>query len=156
MATLPNDIKTNYPLPAYNYRVEIAGKNYAFSDVSGLSVQIETTTYKQSPTENGKAGPVILHMPAQRQPATISLKRGLINNSDIRALYSWISQTQVNVIEKKDIFVRLLDEAGEPVLSWKVLNAFPKQLDAPTFTANSNEVAIESMTLMADAVVLES
>ena len=156
MATLPSDIKTNYPLPAYNYRVEIAGKNYAFSDVSGLSIQIETTTYKQSPTENGKAGPSIMYMPAQRQPATISLKRGLINNSDIRALYSWISQTQVNVIEKKDIFVRLLDEAGEPVLSWKVLNAFPKQLDAPTFTANSNEVAIESMTLMADAVVLES
>lgn len=156
MATLPTDIKTNYPLPAYNYRVEIAGRNYAFSDVSGLNIQFETTTYKQSPTENGKAGPVIMYMPAQRQPATISLKRGIINNTDIRALYSWISQTQVNVIEKKDIFVRLLDEAGEPVLSWKILNAFPKQLDAPTFTANSNEVAIESMTLMADAVVLES
>jgi phage tail-like protein len=62
----------------------------------------------------------------------------------------------VNVIEKKDIFVRLLDEAGQPVLSWKVLNAFPKQLDAPTFTANSNEVAIEAMTLMADGVVLET
>jgi phage tail-like protein len=156
MATNPNDIKTGYPLPAYNYRVEIGGKNYAFSDVSGLSIQIETHTYKQSPVENGKAGPVILHMPAQRQPATISLKRGLINNSDIRALYTWIAQTQVNVIEKKDIFVRLLDEAGQPVLSWKVLNAFPKQLDAPTFTANSNEVAIEAMTLMADGVVLET
>jgi phage tail-like protein len=156
MATLPNDIKANYPLPAYNYRVEIGGKNYAFSDVSGLSIQIDTTTYKQSPTENGKSGPVVMHMPAQRQAPTISLKRGLINNGDIRALYSWVAQTQVNVIEKKDIFVRLLDETGEPVLSWKVLNAFPKQLDAPTFTANSNEVAIESMTLMADAVMLET
>jgi phage tail-like protein len=156
MATTTNEIKTNYPLPAYNYRVEIAGKNYAFSDVSGLSIQIETTTYKQSPTENGKVGPTIMHMPAQATPATISLKRGLINNSDIRALYTWMAATQVNVIEKKDIFVRLLDESGAPVISWKIFNAFPKQLDAPTFTANSNEVAIESMTLMADGVSLES
>jgi phage tail-like protein len=156
MATTTKEIKESYPLPAYNYRVEIGGKNYAFSDVSGLSIQIETTTYKQSPSEDNKSGPVHMHMPAQRQPATISLKRGLINNSDIRALYTWMAATQVNVVEKKDIFVRLLDESGAPVLSWKIFNAFPKQLDAPTFTANSNEVAIESMTLMADSVSLVS
>ncbi|HRI69570.1 MAG TPA: phage tail protein [Polyangium sp.] len=154
MATAAKDIKTNYPLPAYNYRVEIDGTSYAFSEVSGLSIQIEITTYKQSQTENGMAGPTVMHMPAQKQPATISLKRGIINNSDIRYLYEWISATQINVIDKKDIFVRLLDEAGAPVLSWKVRNAFPKQLDAPTFTANSNEVAIESMTLQADGVEL--
>jgi phage tail-like protein len=156
MATNAEYIKGNYPLPSYNYKVEIGGKTYAFSEVSGLSIQIETTTYKQSPTEDDKAGPIQLHMPAQRQPATISLKRGIINNSDIRALYAWMAQIQVNTIEKKDIVVRLLDEAGKPVISWKVLNAFPKQLDAPTFTANSNEVAIESMTLMADSVTLEA
>lgn len=156
MATSTKDIQSNYPLPAYNYRVEIGGKNYAFSEVSGLSISIETTTYKQSPTEDGKSGPVHFYMPAQPQPTSISLKRGVINNSDIRALYSWMAQTQVNVIEKKDIVVRLLDESGKPIISWKVLNAFPKQLDAPTFTANSNEVAVESMTLMADSVSLEA
>ena len=155
MATLATDIKTNYPLPAYNYRVEIAGTSCAFSEVSGLTIQYETTTYKQSPTDSGKAGPVTMYMPSQPAMTTISLKRGLINNGSVRTLYEWIAGMAVNVIEKKDIFVRLLDETGVPILSWKILNAFPKQLDAPTFSASSNDVAIESMTLIADGVTLE-
>jgi len=51
--------------------------------------------------------------------------------------------------------VRLLDESGDPVISWKVINAFPTKLDAPTFDANSNDAAIESMELMADGVFIE-
>jgi phage tail-like protein len=39
-------------------------------------------------------------------------------------------------------------------VSWKVINAFPTKLDAPTFSASSNDVAIESMELMADGVAV--
>ena len=48
-----------------------------------------------------------------------------------------------------------MDEAGNAVVSWKVLNAFPTKLDAPSFDANSNDVAVESMELMADRVTIE-
>ena len=41
------------------------------------------------------------------------------------------------------------------MISWKVINAFPTKLDAPSFTASSNDVAVESMELMADCVVVE-
>jgi len=58
-------------------------------------------------------------------------------------------------VEKKDIYVRLCDEKGSAVISWKVINAFPTKLDAPTFDAKSNDAAIESFTLMADGVVIE-
>jgi phage tail-like protein len=45
-------------------------------------------------------------------------------------------------------------EEGAAVVSWKVINAFPAA-DAPTFAANSNDVAVETLELMADAVRLE-
>jgi phage tail-like protein len=73
----------------------------------------------------------------------------------VAALYNWISATQLNQAEKKDIFVRLCDENGDPVISWKVNNAFPTKLEAPTFDANSNDVAVESMELTADDVTME-
>ena len=41
------------------------------------------------------------------------------------------------------------------MISWKVLNAFPTKLDAPTFTASSNDAAVESMELMADGILIE-
>ncbi|MEZ4382387.1 MAG: phage tail protein [Nannocystaceae bacterium] len=155
MATSSADIKQSYPLPVYNYKVEIDGEAVAFSEVSGLSVGYETTTYKESPTASGQIGPTIIHMPAQRTAVNVSLRKGLVRGSSIRVLYNWISTTRINQIQKKDIYVRLLDEAGDAVISWKVLNAFPTKLDAPSFDANSNDVAVESMELMADMVTIE-
>jgi len=52
MALTNAQIKTDYPLPVYTYRVEIAGAAIGFSEVSGLSISYETTTYKESPTQN--------------------------------------------------------------------------------------------------------
>ena len=155
MAVTKDDIKTAYPLPVYNYRVEIGADAVAFSEVSGLTVTYETTTYKESPVESGSPGPRVMHMPAQIPAATVTLKKGFVRGASVAALYSWISSTQLNQTEKKDIFVRLCDESGTPVVSWKVLNAFPTKLEAPTFDANSNDVAVESMELTADGVTME-
>ncbi len=156
MAVSTDDIKNTYPLPVYNYRVEVAGVAISFSEVSGLTMGFETTTYKESQTESGLRGPKFMQMPAQATSPTISLKKGVVRNSvSITVLYNWINSTLINQVEKKDIYVRLCDENGEPVISWKVINAFPTKLDAPTFDANSNDVAIESMELLADGIMME-
>jgi phage tail-like protein len=155
MALSTDDIRTAYPLPVYNYRVEIGGDAVAFSEVSGLSIAYETTTFKESPTASGSAGPRTMYMPAQPTAAKLTLKKGIVRSASVKALYNWIKTVQINQIEKKDIFVRLCDEKGEAVISWKVGNAFPTKLDAPTFDAKSNDAAIESMELMADFISIE-
>lgn len=155
MALTKDAIKTVYPLPVYNYRVEIDGDAVAFSEVSGLSIGYETTTYKESPVESGSPGPRVMHMPAQATDTNVTLKKGIVRGKSVPALYQWISSVQINQVTKKDIFVRLCDEEGNAVMSWKVTNAFPTKLDAPTFDATSNDVAIESMELMADGVSME-
>lgn len=155
MAVTKDEIKSAYPLPVYNYKVEIGPDAIAFSEVSGLSISYETTTYKESPTESGSPGPKVMHMPAQGTAASVTLKKGVVRGSSVAALYRWISSTQLNQVEKRDIFVRLCDENGDAVISWKVTNAFPTKLDAPSFDANSNDVAVESMELMGDAIYLE-
>ena len=152
MATTKDDIKTGYPLPVYNYRVEIAGTAVSFSEASGLDITRETTTYKESPADGEPAGPKTMHMPAQGSPASLTLKKGVVQGKSVPVLYDWISGIQFNQVEKKDIYIRLCDEKGDAVLSWKVSNAFPTKLEAPSFTADSNDVAIESMELMGDGV----
>lgn len=155
MALSPSDIKTQYPLPVYNYRVEIGDKSISFSEVSGLSISFETTTYKESKTSDQPGGgPRVMHMPAQPTPANISLKKGYVLQNSIDVFYNWINSIRINQVEKKDISIYLCDEEGKPIVSWKVINAFPTKLDAPSFDANSNEVAIESMDLMADNIII--
>jgi len=153
MALTKDQIKTTYPLPVYNFRVEIDGTTVAFSEVSGLSRQHETTTYVESGTSG--VGPRIMHMPSQIKAVNVTLKKGVVTGVSVATLFAWINSIALNRIDKKDIVVRLCDETGSAVVSWKVLNAFPTKLDAPTFTASSNDVAIESMELMADGVAVE-
>ena len=50
----------------------------------------------------------------------------------------------------------LLNENGEPTVSWTVQDAFPKKLDAPSFNASSNEVAIENLELMASNLIINN
>jgi len=155
MALTKEEIKTAYPLPVYNYRVEIGSDTVGFSEVSGLSIGYETTTYKESPVASGAPGPRVMHMPSQATATNITLKKGVVRAASIATFFNWINAIQINQVEKKDIYVRLCDEKGDVVISWKVLNAFPTKLDAPTFDANSNDVAIESMELRGDGIFIE-
>ncbi|HWN70706.1 MAG TPA: phage tail protein [Haliangium sp.] len=155
MALTKDNIRTDYPLPVYNYRVEIGSEAVAFAEVSGLTISYESTVYKESPTASGAPGPRTMQMPAQRTPPTITLKKGIVRSTSIKVLYDWIKTVQINQIEKKDVFVRLCDEKGDAVISWKISNAFPTKLDAPTFDAKSNDAAIQTMELKADFITLE-
>jgi phage tail-like protein len=154
MAISPEAIRTEYPLPVYNYRVEIESETIAFSEVSGLSIGYEVSTYKESPIA-AVVGPRTFHMPSQSTPPTITMKKGLVLAKSLKSLYGWIQTVSINQIEKRNIFVRLVDEKGAPVISWKVVNAFPTKLTAPTFDAKSNDVAIETLELKADFITME-
>jgi phage tail-like protein len=154
MGTTTLEIKESYPLPGYNYKVVFGTTTLSFTEVSGLQITVEKYTFKQSPTESNQVGPVIMHMPGQGTPSILTLKRGVILGKDIRYLYEWIASIKANVVEKRDVFVYLMDEVGKPIVGWKVIKAFPTNLDAPTFNAGSNDAAIETVELMADNVEL--
>lgn len=152
MAQTKAEIKATYPLPVYNYKVDIGKDTIAFSEVSGLNIAYETSTYKESATESGKTGPRVFRMPSQPTTTTLTLKKGLVPAKSQPALYDWINSISINQVEKKDIVISLCDETGKAIVSWTVTNAFPTKLDVPTFDSNSNDVAIESMELMADGL----
>ena len=137
-----------YPLPTYRFVVGIAGIDSitTFAEASGLDVEYEAITYKD--------GLGVKHMPGQAATVNISLKRGIMKAKD--ELWQWISKTKLNYGERKDITISLIDkEGGEPLVTWKVLGAFPTKLTAPTLDGNANDVAVETLDLRADDVQLE-
>jgi phage tail-like protein len=144
-------------LTVYSFKVEIDGIEVAFSKVTGLDIEYGTISYSESPT-NGLPGPRRINVPGRsKSPDSITLEKGILKNEELEVLYDWINSIQGTRVNKKDIWVRLLDENRDAVLSWKVINAFPKKLAAPGFEAKDEEtVAIQTMTLMADRVVIET
>ncbi len=150
MATSVKDIKDKYPIPVFYYRVTIAGEDaIAFSEVSGLSIEYETITYKDGMSYRDGSK----HMPGLATPVNLTLHKGIVRQDSF--LFDWISTVRLNTVEKRDVRIDLLDETGTAVVSWTVTDAFPKKLDAPSFNATSNEVAIESLELMASTLKVE-
>ncbi len=150
MATSVKDIKDKYPIPVFYYRVTIAGEDaIAFSEVSGLSIEYETITYRDGMSYRDGAK----YMPGLNSPINLTLQKGIVKKDSF--LFDWISTVRLNTVEKRDVRIDLLDETGTAVVSWTVTDAFPKKLDAPSFNATSNEVAIESLELMASTLKVE-
>lgn len=150
MALSSETIKLTYPLPVYNYRVMILDDSTAtvlgFSEVSGLAVSYEPVTYKHG--LSFLTGVQII--PGMRQPIRVTLKQGLTKNADF--LQKWLNKSYLqpwSITVRCDILIDLCDEAGLPVIRWKLKQALPTKLEAPTFTASSNEAAIISMELIA-------
>ena len=150
MATTAEEIKNSYPIPVFYYRVTIGGDDsHAFSEVSGLSIEYETITYRDGLSHQDG----VKHMPGLNSPVNLTLQKGIVRQDSY--LLNWINTVQLNTVEKRDVRIDLLDESGAAVVSWTAMDAFPKKLDAPSFNATSNEVAIESLELMASTLKVE-
>ena len=144
MATSVEDIQNTYPIPVFYYRVTIGGDDsIAFSEVSGLSIQYESITYRDGLSY--KDGPK--HMPGIDQPINLTLQKGIVKADSF--LLDWFKTIRLNTVEKRDVRIDLLNENGEATVSWTVKDAFPTKMDVPSFNATSNEVAIETLELMA-------
>ena len=151
MAIDKNLIKATYPLPVYNYRVSIGSLTLGVSEISGLSVAYEPVLYKHG--LSFAMGTKII--PGMRQPIKLTMKRGIVNGRD--HLYRWLHEAYTDPFKsaKRDILIDLCNEIGTPIIRWKVQGALPIRIDAPTFNANSNEVAIETIEVSAQNLQVE-
>jgi phage tail-like protein len=150
MAVDKSVIKNSYPLPSYNYRVTIlqdgASVVAGFSEVSGLQVEYEPVSYVHG--LSFKLGGRII--PGKRQQIKITLKRGIVKGNDF--LQSWFSGVYSDPFfasPKRDILIDLCDETGTAVVRWTATGALPVKLEASNFAADSNDVAIETLELVA-------
>jgi phage tail-like protein len=131
------------PIPAYNFAVVIDNTDHlAFSEVSGLAVEIETISYKHG--LSFWEGEQIKSYKYEK-PVTVTMKKGVVaGDKDLVYLYEWLKTRT-----PKQVAVNLLDAAGQPLVSWQIGKAIPIKLTAPVFDANSNEIAIDTLELMA-------
>jgi phage tail-like protein len=139
----------NYPQQKDHFRVEWGGNNVGFMEVSGLSIELDVVDYREgSSPENS-----VRKMPGMKKFSDVILKRGIVKNDD--DFYKWISTATFNQVERRDVVISLLNEQHEPVVVWKLRNAFPLKLEYSTMDAHSSEVIIESLTLAHEGLIVE-
>lgn len=135
-----------YPLAAWNFRVTVGEVAMSFAEVTGLAREFETLTYRHG-LSFVEGEDIVRYRLDKHVPLT--LKRGVVKG--LPQLRQWLETG-----DRRPLSVSLCDEAGDPVVTWRVQKALPTKLEASALQAASGEAAIESLSLMAAGITIET
>ncbi len=138
----------NYPTN-FHFAVNWGGTNIGFTEVSGLSIELDVVPYREGSSPESSSG----LMPGHKKFSPIILKRGLRKND--HDFFAWINTAQFNTVERRDVVITLLNERHEPVVAWKLKNAFPFKLEYSPLNASHGGVVIESLSLAHEGLTVE-
>lgn len=141
---------TAYPLVKFHFKVEWGGTKIGFTEVSGLDVETEVVEYRDGASPEFSK----LKMPGMQKFSNLTLKRGTFASDN--DFYKWWNTVKLNTIERRNITISLLNEEGEPVVTWKVKNAWPSKIQSTDLKADGNEVAIESMEIVHEGLTIQN
>jgi phage tail-like protein len=139
-----------YPLPKFHFRVEWGGSKIGFTEVTGLNIENELIEYRDgSSPEYHK-----IKMPGLQKYGNVTLKKGMFNGDN--EFYQWLNTVTLSKIEQRDVLISLLNENHEPVWMWRLKNAWPTKVTAPDLKSDANEVAVETIELAHEGLVIEA
>ncbi|MDO3675953.1 phage tail protein [Paenibacillus ehimensis] len=128
------------PYRKFRYRVEVEGIQQAgFSEVSGFDASLDVVEYR-----NGNEVITPRKLPGLAKYGNITLKWGVTDSMD---LYDWISECVQGKVTRKTVTIIAIDEEGQDVATWQIIEAWPCKYTAPDFNATASEVAIENLEL---------
>jgi phage tail-like protein len=141
---------TDYPLPKFHFQAEWGGVRIGFTEVSGLDVETEVIEYRDGALREYSK----LKIPGMQKYANVTLKRGVFASDN--DYFNWWNTVALNTVERRDVTVSLLNEKHEPVMVWKIKNAWPAKIASTDLKADGNEVAVESIELAHDGLTIQN
>jgi len=139
-----------YPIPKFHFQVEWGGAKIGFTEVTGLDVSTDIIEYREgSSPEYHK-----IKMPGLQKFSNITLKKGTFKGDN--DFYAWYNTIALNTVQRRDLIISLLNENHEPVVVWKIKNAFPVKVQSTDLKADGNEVAIETLEIAHEGLTIQN
>ncbi|EOR94507.1 hypothetical protein ADIARSV_2353 [Arcticibacter svalbardensis MN12-7] len=139
-----------YPLPKFHFLVDWGGTKIGFTEVSGLNIENKLIEYRDGASPEYSK----IKMPGMREFSNITLKRGVFAGDN--EFYAWLNSISLNTVERRDVTIKLLNENHDPVVTWKIKNAFPVKIQSTDLKADGSEVAIEQLDLAHEGLTIQN
>jgi phage tail-like protein len=134
------------PYRRYNFKLVIQGVTEGhFTECSGLEVNVGVIKYREAGNNQ------IVHvMPGQVSYGDVTLRYGLTQS---RELWDWVMTSAQGRPDRRNVSILMLDSEGtREVLRWDLINCWPSVWRGAPLDAISQEVAIESLTLVFESI----
>ena len=139
----------NDPLKSFSFLVEIDGVvSASFASVSGLAAEAEVIEYREGADKLTSSR----KLPGRVRFPNVTLRRGLTTNRD---LWEWWKTVRDGTLQRRTVVITLLDDARQPVLRWRLREAWITGIEYSELDASKNEIAIESVEIAHEGLELE-
>lgn len=148
--------KGDYPLPKFHFLVEWGDKfRIGFTEASGLDFETEVIEYREGNSKKYNK----TKQPGLTKFSNVTLKRGSFQGdldfyNEWKKTYFFQEGNKTGDLFRRPITIKLLDEQHSPILIWKLENAWPSKVQSTDLKADANEVAIETMEVVHEGLVL--
>lgn len=127
------------PLRGFRYLVEMEGlASGGFLRVKGLARELKHESYRE-----GGVNEYEHKLATQVSYPVVVLERGLA----LEELWKWAQDAADGNVQRRTLWVRLQDEAGDKAWAWQIENAIPVKWSCTDLDAQNSQVIMESLEL---------
>lgn len=153
---MPKDIENaegaTWPLPKFRFEVDLGDelKGISFQEVSGMDVENQIIEYRNSNSPLFSTE----KMPGIAKYGNVTMKRGVFVNDN--SFWDWHSQIKKNLIKRRTIIIKLLDEGGNITMQWTLSNAWPTKITSTDLKSDANEIAIDTIEIAHEQLIISN
>ena len=136
-----------WPLPKFYFSVQLGDdKSISFQEVDGLNSETQVIEYRHGNS------PIFypIKMPGLGRVGNVTMRKGIFVND--AKFFAWYSEIKLNVIKRRTVVINLLDEKGNPKMTWTLNNAWPTKISATDLKSTANEPAIDTLELAYETI----
>lgn len=140
-----------WPLPKFRFSVRLGeDMSVSFAEVSGLDTETQVIEYRHGDS------PVFspIKMPGLAKVGNVTLRKGIFVNDN--RFWDWYREIKMNTISRRTVVINLLNENGEPKMTWTLNQAWPTKIIGTDLESQANEVAIETLEVAYETLVVSS
>jgi phage tail-like protein len=119
-----------------------------FSECIGLEATMQVDEWRE-----GGRNDAVLRFPGRITHPNIKLRRGVAVSND---LWVWHEGYLQGRGRRRDGVIDLLDDAGQPVRTWRFRRGLPVRWAGPAFNATQSAVAIEEMEIAHEGLFIQA
>jgi len=132
-----------WPMPKFRFEVDLGTelKRVGFQEVSGMDVEDQVIEYRKSNS------PLFSRekMPGLVKYGNVTMRRGIFVNDNV--FWDWHAEIKMNLIKRRTVLIKLLDEGGNVTMQWQLDNAWPTKISSTDLKSEGNEVAIDTLEI---------
>lgn len=139
-----------WPVPRFYFKVSLGSQDtsVSFQEVSGLDTETQVIEYRHGDSKQFST----IKMPGIVKSGNVTMKKGIfVNDSNF---WKWYDAIKTNTIKRETVVIQLLDEGGNPTMTWTLANAWPTKITGTDMKSDANEVAVETLELAHEGLTI--